>query len=99
MKKKKQLKRTESDNGVSKFDFIKTYKNNILNIIRNKETVELINNLAVKTNKIVIRIYNFIKLYFIYLYDNNLEFPIIDKNFIGDVINEVLLLRKNIHLS
>lgn len=84
MKKKKKDK-DENNDGVPKFDFIKTYKNNILNIIRNKETVELINNLAVKTNKIVIRIYNFIKLYFIYLYDNNLEFPIIDTNFINDI--------------
>lgn len=93
MKKKKKDK-DENNDGVPKFDFIKTYKNNILNIIRNKETVELINNLAVKTNKIVIRIYNFIKLYFIYLYDNNLEFPIIDKNFIGDVI-KVIIDRKD----
>jgi hypothetical protein len=93
MRKKKKDK-DENNDGVPKFDFIKTYKNNILKIIRNKETIELINNLVVNTNKIVIRIYNFIKLYFIYLYDNNLEFPIIDKNFIGDVI-KVIIDRKD----
>jgi hypothetical protein len=90
----KKKKKTDCNDGIPKFDFIKTYKNNILNIIRKKETVELINNLAVNTNKIVIRIYNFIKLYFIYLYDNNLEFPIIDTNFINDV-SKIIIDRKD----
>ena len=42
-------------------------------------------------NKIVIHACQFIKLYCIYLYDNNLDFPIINKQFISDVFKIITI--------
>ncbi len=93
MKKKKKSPNI-SDEKNPKFVFIKTYKTNINNIIQNIDTIKSINSTAIKINKIVIRIYNFTKLYFIYLFDNNLEFPVIDTVFISNITN-VIVDRKN----
>ena len=76
--KQKQTTKSDEDN----YDFMKTNKDNINNIIRDQETLKIINNLAIKTNKIVIHAYNFIKLYCIHLFENNLDFPEFDKEYI-----------------
>jgi hypothetical protein len=88
-KPKVKEKKTEKDN----FDYMKTNKDNINNIIKDPTILPIINDLVNRTNKIVIHAYQFIKLYFIYHYDNNIPFPIIDKNFICDVF-KVLTIRK-----
>jgi hypothetical protein len=64
MKKPKKVKekKKEEDN----FDFMKTNKDNINNIIKDKSILPIINDLVNRTNKIVIRAYQFIKLYCIY---------------------------------
>ena len=77
-----------------KFDYMKTIKNNINNVLKDKAVLPIINDLVIRTNKIVIHSCNFIKLYCIYLYENNLEFPLIDKNFICDVF-KVITKRKD----
>ena len=77
-----------------KFDYMKTIKNNINNVLKDKAVLPIINDLVIRTNKIVIHSCNFIKLYCIYLYENDLEFPLIDKNFICDVF-KVITKRKN----
>ena len=88
-KPKVKEKKTEKDN----FDYMKTNKDNINNIIKDPTILPIINDLVIRTNKIVIHAYQFIKLYLIYHYDNNIPFPIIDKNFICDVF-KVLTIRK-----
>lgn len=90
----KKQKKELIDDDSEKFDFIKTTKNNIINVLHTKDTLATINDLVIKTNKIVIRACNFIKLYYLYLYENNLTFPIIDKNFICDVFKSITI-RKN----
>ena len=88
-KPKVKEKKTEKDN----FDYMKTNKDNINNIIKDPTILPIINDLVNRTNKIVIHAYQFIKLYCIYHYDNNIPFPLIDKNFICDVF-KVLTIRK-----
>ena len=75
------------------YDFMKTVKDNIKNIIKDESTTSIINDLAIKTNKIVIHSYQFIKIYCIDLYKNNKPFPKIDKEFICDVF-KVITIRK-----
>ncbi len=71
------------------FDFMKTNKDNIKNVIRNNNTLFIINDLVSRTNKIVIHSYQFLKLYLINLYDNNIDFPVIDKEFLCDIFKVV----------
>ena len=47
----------------------------------------------IKTNKIVIHSYHFLKLYFIHLFHNNQPFPTLDKKFICDIF-KVITKRK-----
>ena len=77
-----------------RFDYMKTIKNNINNVLKDKAVLPIINDLVIRTNKIVIHSCNFIKLYCIYLYENDLDFPLIDKNFICDVF-KVITKRKD----
>ena len=60
IKPKVKEKKNEEDN----FDFIKTNKDNIKNILKTPNTIlPIINDLVNRTNKIVIHTYQFIKLY------------------------------------
>jgi hypothetical protein len=74
-------------------DYIKTNKDNMMNINKDKSILSIINDLVNRTNKIVIHAYQFIKLYYIYLYENNQPFPILDKEYICDIF-KVLTKRK-----
>ena len=90
LKTKPKVKvKKEEDN----YDYMKTIKDNIKNVINDNSTVSKINDLVIKTNKIVIHSYLFIKLYCLYLYKNNKLFPKIDKEFICDVF-KVITIRK-----
>jgi hypothetical protein len=93
-KKKKKKDDDVIKDEFEKFDYMKTVKNNINNVLKDKAILPIINDLVIRTNKIVIHSCNFIKLYCIYLYDNDLEFPLIDKNFICDVF-KVITKRKD----
>ena len=88
-KPKVKTKKTPEEN----FDFMKTNKDNLKNIVKNQETINIINELAIKTNKIVIHAYNFIKLYCLYLYKENKPLPTFDKDYISDVF-KVITIRK-----
>ena len=88
-KKKVKEKKNEEDN----FDYMKTNKDNIHNMMKDTSILPIINDLVNRTNKIVIHAYQFIKLYCIYHYDNNIQIPVIDKDFISDVF-KVLTIRK-----
>jgi len=88
-KPKVKEKKKEEEN----FDYMKTNKDNIKNVLKNPNILPIINDLVNRTNKIVIHAYQFIKLYCIFLYENELKFPVIDKEFICDVF-KVLTIRK-----
>src|SRR3990172_5261220 len=64
-------------------------------IIKNKSSLERINDIVFTANNIVIHIYQFIKLYFLHLYENNDEFPIIDRNFVELIIHIVSIKESN----
>lgn len=74
-------------------DYMKTTKDNIKNVIRDNNILSTINDIVIRTNKIVIHSYQFLKLYLIDLYKNNQPFPIIDKEFICDIF-KVITIRK-----
>jgi hypothetical protein len=90
--KKKKVK-IKNDDICETYDYMKTNKDNIKNIIKNKDDLIIINNLAILVNKIVIHALQFLKLYILHLYDNNLDFPKIDKEFICDIF-KVITIRK-----
>lgn len=48
-----------------------------------------INELTIKTNKIVIHTYQFLKLYLLNLYKNDKSFPILDKEYICDIFKVI----------
>jgi hypothetical protein len=89
MKSKVKKKKDENLN----FDYMKTTKDNIKNVIRDENILSTINDIVIRTNKIVIHTYQFLKLYLLDLYKNNKTFPIIDKEFICDIF-KVITIRK-----
>jgi hypothetical protein len=89
MKSKVKKKKDENFN----FDYMKTTKDNIKNIIRDENLLSTINDIVIRTNKIVIHTYQFLKLYLLDLYKNNKSFPTIDKKIICDIF-KVITIRK-----
>lgn len=71
------------------FDYMKTNKDNIKNVIRDNNLLTTINELTIKTNKIVIHTYQFLKLYLLNLYENNKSFPILDKEYICNIFKVI----------
>jgi hypothetical protein len=65
---------------------IKTTKNFLSKILKDDYTLNIINDCVYKTNNIVFHTYNFLKLYILYLYENKLNIPIIDENFISSIM-------------
>ena len=59
MKAKVKKKKDENLN----FDYMKTTKDNIKNVIRDENLLSTINDIVIRTNKIVIHSYQFLKLY------------------------------------
>ena len=89
-KPKVKEKKTDAEN----FDFMKTNKDNIKNVLINQNiNLPIINDLVIRTNKIVVHSYQFLKLYFIDLFRNNQPFPTLDKEFICDIF-KVITKRK-----
>jgi hypothetical protein len=89
MKAKVKKKKDENLN----FDYMKTTKDNIKNVIRDENLLSTINDIVIRTNKIVIHTYQFLKLYLLNLYKNNKSFPNIDKELICDIF-KVITIRK-----
>lgn len=87
MKKKVKIKDEEN------FDFMKTNKDNLKNVLKKTDILPIINDLVERVNKIVIHTYQFLKLYLINLYNNNKQFPLIDKDFLCDIF-KVITVRK-----
>ena len=91
--KKSKPKVKEKKKDEENFDYMKTNKDNIKNIIRDDNILQLINDLTIRTNKIVIHAYQFLKLYLLHLYENNQPFPVLDKEYICDIF-KVITKRK-----
>jgi hypothetical protein len=75
-------------------DYIKTIKNNIYNITSDKNVIAIINDAAHNINKIVTHAYEFNLAYLSYLFQNELPFPPIDKQYFSDIF-KVVTRRKN----
>ena len=93
MKNPKPKVKEKKEDNIIKFDYLKTNKDNIMNVIKSPYYVSIINDIVVKVNKIVIHTCQFLKLYLIHLYDNKKDFPVINEDFIGYVFM-VLTIRK-----
>ena len=89
MKKKKK----EISENIEKFDFMKTNKDNITNILWNDEHLPKINDLVYRTNQIVIHTYLFLKLYVIELYHQKKDFPKIDKEYLCDIFKVITIIK------
>ena len=78
-KKKKETFKTFRNLEKSKFKTIKTTLKNVL--LKHSEVQPLITNLVFEMNDLVIHTYQFIRLYILYCFHNNLPFPIFDDKF------------------
>ena len=65
-KSKPKVKEKKKDE--ENFDYMKTNKDNIKNVLKDPNILPIINDLVNRTNKIVIHSYQFIKLYYIFIY-------------------------------
>ena len=79
---KKKRKKDIPTQDIETFDYMKTIKTNLLNVLKDDSILPIIQDLVIRTNKIVIHACQFIKLYCIHLFDNNMQLPIIDKKLI-----------------
>ena len=66
----------------NKFIIRDEYKN-----LDRKESLKVINDAVIRTNKIVFHTYNFLKLYVLHRYDSNKQIPVIDKDFTYMIMN------------
>jgi len=81
----------EIDDEKQKLEFMIVNKTPLINIIKSKKLLDKINSITYIVNKIVIQACQFINLYFIYLYDNNKEFPKIDTKFIMAIFKTITI--------
>ena len=86
-----RVKKKKEDNDIQdlNFDYMKSIKNNINNVLLNKSLLPKINDVVDRTNKIVVHTYQFLKLYLINLFDTNKQFPKINRQFIEDIFKVV----------
>ena len=83
MAKKKKVKTEFKQFKTDNKSPYKTFKIPLKSILSNKENVQrLLNELVFDINDLVIHSYQFIRLYLLNLYNNKIEFPIIDETFI-----------------
>ena len=87
--KKLKPKVKEKKNYDENFDYMKTNKDNINNVLRDNNLLPIINEITIRTNKIVIHSYQFLKLYLLHLYENNQFFPVLDKKYICNIFKVV----------
>lgn len=90
---KKKRKKDMPNEDIESFDYMKTIKTNLLNVLKDEAILPIIQDLVIRTNKIVIHACQFIKIYCIHLFDNNMQLPIIDKKFISNVF--IIITKRN----
>jgi hypothetical protein len=90
VKKKKEV--VEIDRN---FDYMKTVKDNLDNVLADQNLKPQINGIVNRVNKIVIHTYQYIKLYCLHLLENNKPLPEITKDFISDVFKVITIRTDN----
>jgi transposase len=75
--------------------YYKTYKTKLKNIVKNDETLEVIEKLVVTNNLIVYHTYQYIKLFLIDCYDKSQKLPILDTNFIVNIMKTIATTKDN----
>jgi hypothetical protein len=93
-KKKKPTKIVDGLRSDS-FDYMKTVKNNLDQVIMNKDIKLIMEDLVHRTNKLVIHAYQFIKLYCIHCIRSNINLPYINKDYITDVFKVISVRSDN----
>lgn len=86
MKQKVKIKQNSE-----KLELIIVNKCPLKNIIINNKLLDDINKIVIKTNKIVIQLYQFLNLFFINYYENNKAFPYINETFIKSIIKTITI--------
>lgn len=81
MGKRKQKEKFESFRTPYKNQF-KTIKTLLKTVIKDSSILPNLNKIVLDTNDLVIHTYRFIRLYLLFLYKNNSEFPVINERFI-----------------
>ncbi len=74
-----KLKIKKYQNYLTSYKCIKT---SLKSIVKNRSTLETINKIVCRMNKIVIHTYQFLKLYCIKQFNNNNSIPTIDRQFV-----------------
>ena len=74
-----------------KLDLMIVNKTPLKNIVKSDDLNNKINEVVYRVNKIVIHTCQFLNLYLIYLFDNNIEFPDIDEKFIKTIFNIITI--------
>jgi len=74
-----------------KLDLMIVSKTPLKNIVKSDDLNNKINEVVCRVNKIVIYTCQFLNLYLIYLFDNNIEFPDIDEKIIKTIFNIITI--------
>ena len=77
-----------------KYELMIVNKTPLKNICKSEELINKINDSCYTINKIVIQIYQFINLYLLHLYENSLDFPKLDIEFIK-AIGKTITIRND----
>ena len=71
---------------MEKLPYYKCYKTKLKNLVKDTSTFNILNDVVIRNNKIVIHTYQYIKLYLIHVYDETKRLPVIDHDFVLNVM-------------
>lgn len=77
------------------FDYMKVNKDSLKNIIKDNNIINILYDAIFRVNKIIFHTYNFLKLYILYLYENNLSIPPINEHFIKIIMKIISIQNDN----
>jgi len=66
--------------------YIQTIKTSLKSIIKNTANIEKLQDAAIRSNRIMIHSLQFLKLYFIYLFDHGHPLPKIEAKFVNSIM-------------
>jgi transposase len=80
---------------ITKLPYYKTYKTKLKNVVKKETTLDTIENLIITNNFIVTHTYQFIKLYLIDYYEKSQKLPVLDTDFIVNVMKTIATIKDN----